>query len=340
MKKRLDIKLVGVLLIVMMVWQGTHAQDLHFSLPFRTPVLLNPALTGAIREDYRVATAYKNQWSSIGAPFQTTYAAYDMRVFNTGESSNRVGVGLSFFNDKAGKTDMGLTQLNLNLAYEVQVGVRKFLSAGVQAGFVQRSANYAGIRWDSQYNGVGYDPSLPSGETNMPQNNSYLDAGAGIGWKQISHSGFTLNCGLAMYHLTFANGSYIDNGNDQLNLRVVLHGEGELELDNHFAILPQLVAVNKGAASELIAGGQIKYVTGEGSKYTDAIVPSTVSLGCYYRYQDAVIVAVVYDYKRVLSIAVNYDFNVSSLKVASSSRGGIELSLVFTGFFEKQTINL
>jgi len=340
MKIRFDIKPFGALLILLMVSQGAHAQDLHFSLPFRTPVLLNPALTGDIREDYRVATAYKNQWSSIGAPFQTTYAAYDMRVFNTGESSNRVGVGLSFFNDKAGKTDMGLTQLNLNLAYEVQVGIRKFLSAGVQAGFVQRSANYAGIRWDSQYNGVGYDPSLPSGEANVPQNNSYLDAGAGVGWKQISHSGFTLNCGLAVYHLTAANGSYIANGTDQLNLRMVLHGEGEWELDNHFTIIPQLVAMNKGAAYEFNAGGQVKYVTGEGSKYTDAIVPSTVSLGCYYRYLDAVIVAVVYDYKRVLSIGVNYDFNVSSLKAASSSRGGIELSLVFRGFFDKQTINL
>jgi len=340
MQNQSGIALKGTMLILLLAWQAAHAQDLHFSLPFRAPLLLNPALTGAIQEDYRVASAYKNQWSTIGAPFQTTYASYDMRVLRTGESSNRVGAGISFFNDKAGKTNMGLTQLNLNLAYEVQVSARKYLSAGVQAGFVQRSANYAGIKWDSQYNGVRYDPSLPSGETNMPQNNSYIDAGVGVGWKQTSHNEFTLRCGLAVYHLTAANGSYFDNGTDQVNLRVVLHGEGELELDDHFTILPQLFAVNKGAAYEINAGGLVKYVTGEGSKYTDAVVPSTVSLGCYYRYLDAVIVAVLYDYKRVLSIGVNYDFNVSSLKAASSGRGGIELSLVFTGFFEKQTINL
>ncbi|HIA36233.1 MAG TPA: type IX secretion system membrane protein PorP/SprF [Flavobacteriales bacterium] len=330
----------GSLILLVFAWHVIHAQDLHFSTPFRAPLLLNPALTGAMPEDYRVVSAYKNQWASVGAPFKTIYASYDMHLLSTNDNNNGLDAGMSFFNDKAGKTSMGLTQLNLILSYKFQIKEVQFLSAGVQMGYVQRSINYEGIKWDSQYNGVGYDPALPTGEMSLLQNNSYLDAGAGITWKYIPSKKFFAKLGGAMYHLTMANGSYLEAAEDQLNLKMVLHGEGEMVLNDQFAILPQLVAFKKGAAFEVNAGSFLKYVTGERSKYTDAMIPSTISVGCFYRYLDAVIASVLYEYRRILSIGISYDLNVSPLKVASSSRGGIEITLQYRGFFEKGHIKL
>ena len=330
----------GGLLLLVFVCHFSDAQDLHFSTPFMAPLLLNPALTGAMPEDFRVASAYKNQWASVGAPFKTIYTSFDMPLLSATANNKSLGAGMSFFNDKAGKTSMGLTQLNLNFSYKFQIKEVQFLAAGVQMGYVQRSINYEGIKWDSQYNGVGYDPALPTGEMSLLQNNSYLDAGAGITWEYIPSKKFFAKLGGAMYHLTMANASYLEAAEDQLNLKMVLHGEAEMVLNDQFAILPQLVALKKGAAFEVNAGGFLKYVTGERSKYTDAMIPSTISVGCFYRYLDAVIASVLYEYRRILSIGVSYDLNVSPLKIASSSRGGIEITLQYRGFFEKGHIKL
>ncbi len=323
----------GSLLLLVFVFQISYAQDLHFSTPFQTPLLLNPALTGAMSEDFRVASAYKNQWASIGTPFQTIYASYDMRLSGINSNYNGLGAGLSFFNDKAGKTSMGLTQFNFDISYEFQIKEVQFISGGVQAGLVQRSINFEGIKWDSQYNGVGYDPSLVSGEMYLPQNNSYADAAAGITWKYVPSKKFYARLGWAIHHLPMVNGTYLVEGEDQLNVKMVFHGEGEMAINNQFAILPQLVALKKGRAFEVNAGGFIKYITGEQSKYTDAAIPSTISFGCFYRYMDAIIASVLYQYKRTLLIGVSYDLNLSPLKAASSSRGGIEISLKYSGFF-------
>ena len=111
----------GIFLVFLMVVQCANAQDLHFSLPFRTPLLLNPALTGGSSGNYRIVTAYKNQWSTIATPFQTIYASYDMRLLHENAGDNHLGLGLSFYRDKAGKTNMGLSQLNLSLAYEIKM---------------------------------------------------------------------------------------------------------------------------------------------------------------------------------------------------------------------------
>jgi type IX secretion system PorP/SprF family membrane protein len=331
---------IGGLLVALLFSWSINAQDLHFSVPYRTSLQLNPALTGAIPGDYRIMSAYKNQWASIGAPFQTIYGSFDMKLLNTNEDNNHLGSGISFFSDKAGKTSMGLTQMNLHFAYEFKIGNAQFLSGGIQAGFVQRSANYEGIKWDVQYNGVGYDPALPSGETNLPQNRSYLDAGAGITWEYVPNKKFKAKIGWATYHLTMANASYLDGGADQLKLRMALHGEAELMLNEQFTLLPQFVSMLKGPSLEIIAGGFVKYVTGERSKYTDATIPSTLSLGAFYRYDDAVIVSLIYEYRQLISIGVSYDVNLSPLKAASASRGGAEITLVINGLFEKQVIKL
>jgi type IX secretion system PorP/SprF family membrane protein len=314
------------------------AQDLHFSLPNRTPMLLNPSLAGAFFGDYRVASAYKSQWSSISTPFQTLYGSYDMKLASSNE--NHMGFGLSFFNDKAGKTSMGSTQLTLCLAYEFQIQEKHYVAGGLQMGFVQRSAIFDNVKWDNQFDGVGYDPSLPSGENEFPQSHTYLDAGAGFNWKYVPDNKLTARIGVAMYHINMPNDSYILGGDDQLNFRSVMHASAMYILNKHYAVEPKLFFVHKGGAMEVTAGSLVRYVTGEHSLYTNATRPSSISMGCFYRYGDAVIASLLYDYHRSLSLGVNYDLNISSLRAVSSLRGGIEISLIFKGFYEKQHIKL
>ena len=58
--------------------------------------------------------------------------------------------------------------------------------------------------------------------------------------------------------------------------------------------------------------------------------PATFYLGGHYRLDDAIIATVGLDYKN-FRFGASYDINTSTLKEASSGRGGIELSLVYTG---------
>ena len=326
--------------LLLMVGALAVAQDLHYSLPFRTPLLLNPALTGEAESHYRVVSAYKSQWSAIETPYRTIYTSYDMRLVQEEDKDKYMAVGLALYNDKAGKTKMGLNQLNLSVASGVRLNILHFFTGGIQMGFAQRSAVYDGIKWDNQYNGAGYDPSLPSGETNLPENYSYLDLGAGVSWRYTPLNYYSLKFGYSISHFNKAKSTYFDDGTDKQNIRMIFHINGDWEVNKQFSLLPKLFVVKKGSSIEFNGGGFVQYITGESSKYTNFITASTVSIGCFYRYNDAVIASVLYDYKRILSIAASYDFNISSLRVASSARGGVEISLIYKGFFDQQRIKL
>ena len=52
--------------------KNCHAQDIHFSQFFETPLLRNPALAGIFSGDLRIQAVYRNQWNSVTVPYQTT----------------------------------------------------------------------------------------------------------------------------------------------------------------------------------------------------------------------------------------------------------------------------
>ena len=54
----------------------TKGQDYRYSQFYNAPLLLNPALTGEPKTDYRLNANYKNQWSSVTDGFKTTAASF------------------------------------------------------------------------------------------------------------------------------------------------------------------------------------------------------------------------------------------------------------------------
>ncbi|MEY2899460.1 MAG: hypothetical protein RL138_1513, partial [Bacteroidota bacterium] len=53
-------------------------------------------------------------------------------------------------------------------------------------------------------------------------------------------------------------------------------------------------------------------------------------IGASYRWKDAFTPVLGFEWNRI-RLLFNYDINISSLKVASLARGGLELSLVYIG---------
>jgi hypothetical protein len=56
--------------------------------------------------------------------------------------------------------------------------------------------------------------------------------------------------------------------------------------------------------------------------------PTNFFIGAWYRFQDAIIPYIGLEYNGLL-IGASYDANTSSLKPASQTRGGMELSIVY-----------
>ena len=77
----------------------------------------------------------------------------------------------------------------------------------------------------------------------------------------------------------------------------------------------------------------------EQSRYTGWVTETALVAGIYYRLQDATFVNLRIDWND-FSFGVNYDFNISTLQIASSSRGGMEFCVMYKkALLQKQRYN-
>src|ERR1044072_5361619 len=156
------------------------AQDVHFSQSTEAPLLLNPSQAG-MGHDVLVNLNYKSQWKSVTTPYKTINVGADFTVF--GKANERhMGIGLNVFSDKAGDGSMGTTFGALDISGVLRASGNNLISGGVSCGFGQRTLVYNNLTWDNQYDGMGHNPSLSSGEPGTFSNYNMFDVSAGVSW--------------------------------------------------------------------------------------------------------------------------------------------------------------
>lgn len=307
---------------------------------YDSPLFINPATAGAFGGDYRLTSNYKNQWKSISSPYKTIAASADMKIFRNGiDKKNYLGAGLSFLRDKAGKSNMGLMQVNLNVSYKLKISDKSGIAAGAMAGLAQRSINTAGLRWDNQFDGAHYDPNRPSGEYALAESFNNIDLGAGLEYRFYdSHSKTRIILGASCLHLHQPKLAY--RSSDPLYRKYLGYTSAQIRLPKiPVSIHPQVMYALQGPYQEILAGGNVRYSFGADNSDDEVILntytltSSSVYAGLLYRVKDALVVTAGLELRKALSIGVSYDLNVSKLKVASALRGGMELSLIYKGFF-------
>lgn len=311
-----------------------NAQDVHFSQSTETPLLLNPA-QAALGHDVLAVINFKDQWKSVGSSYRTFNVSTDVAVLKKSTGS-RMGIGIDVFSDKAGDAKMGTTTGALHLSGVIAADDHNLLSAGVSGGFGQRSLSYDKLYWDSQYNGMQYDATLPSGEPLTFANHGYLDLSAGVGWfygdghsTLSSNDARTINLGFAVHHINKPVYSFYGDQDQRLPIKYIFHGQADIGIKNYSLILePSYLVMIQGGHREITPGMIVKYTPREASKYTGRIKASAFLLGGYFRVKDAVVIATGYEFSN-WSIRMSYDVNVSNLKTATQARGGFELALSF-----------
>ncbi len=317
---------------------GVHtllAQDIHFSQFNNTPMAINPALTGLFDGNYRLATNYKNQWSAITNPFSTSYSSFDMNIGKGKKTKGYLNAGLSFFSDKAGKSKMGTNAIGLNVSYNAKITKTGYLAAGIQSGYIQKSVNLNGLKWDDQYNGSDYDPNQPTSEARFGSNTvSTPDFAAGIAYTDQLNEDVKLEVGAAYFHLTKPSMGFAVK--DALPRKLSTHAKCDYHIKNtNTLIVPTIIYLKQGSLMEMNVGGMVKYVLGLDSKYTGENIANSIAFGGLYRSRDAIVLMGSFDYKKYLTVGLSYDINVSKLTAVTSGRGGIEIAIVYRGVFTK-----
>jgi type IX secretion system PorP/SprF family membrane protein len=310
------------------------AQDIHFSQFSETPLLRNPALAGIFNGDVRVQAVFRNQWSSVTVPFQTSSLNGEYKL-PVGHSDDFLTIGGAILYDKAGTISLTSTSVLPVLNYHKSLSDERnmYLSAGFSAGLVQRKFDLSKMTTNNQYNGTDYDATLATGETLSNSNNTYFDGSAGLSFNsQVgdnAENNFYL--GIAYHHFNpQAKMSFYSNSSTPLNPKWVYSAGLRTALDNYTYLTFYGDYSAQGPYSEIIGG--MLY-----SKKLDEYPDDphyVISGGAFLRWDDAVIPVVKLE-TAPLTFALSYDVNISALKASSQSRGGFELSVSYQNFINR-----
>ncbi|CAN5289987.1 hypothetical protein BH11BAC6_BH11BAC6_13290 [soil metagenome] len=326
----MNIKTITVILFCIGNSILSHAQDLHFSQYFNSPLLVNPANTGFAPDvDYRIGVNYRKQWAGItDNPYKTMGVWGDVQLFNNRFDNGWVGLGGVILSDKAGSGGLTSTKGYASVAYHQLVGQYSLLSAGFNIGFASKRIDFSKLTFDNQWNGEFFDNvNVPSNEPVAYNAVTYADIQLGLNYAFFPSDNAYFNGGFSIMHLNRPKESFYKEStvDPRLQPRYNLFLNGSYKINDQWILNPNVYVSKMGNTWETVAGLNAHYnLSGDGS--------SQVIGGLYLRLKDAIIPMFGYQWN-TLAITVNYDATSSTLGTYAQTRGAYELSIVKSGFF-------
>ncbi len=319
---------IVILFIVSLV--ECSCQDLSLTQFHNLPALVNSAATGDFPEDFRITAGHKTQWGALTHPFKTNFFSAEGNLTKS-RKGNYSSLGIIAITDKAGKSGYSASIFRALGAYRFKLSQYKSLSFGMELGFNQRKFSLDGLAWDSQFNGAGYDPTLPSNEFFSNQTVNDLDTGFGAEFRNENVRKLFWKTGIGFHHY-YQERTVLENGRDKhptlAQAYFIAEQRNGVFMLRYYALL-QTQNISGAISSSL--GGELFYRFNPDSKYTNFSTSSSVSIGALYRYNDAVSALMGFEYKRILRTSISYDFTVSSWKSANGFRGGPEIMITYLG---------
>jgi type IX secretion system PorP/SprF family membrane protein len=318
-------KIFRWVVIVFLFPQLLHAQDIHFSQFYSSPLTLNAANTGNYEGDYRIMNTYRSQWAKIDPGYLTNALGFDKQFFI---GNNKLSAGFLFVYDRSGVNYLKSNQLNLSVAYHKEIG-NHHLHAGLKGAWVFRAIDRSKISYPDQFNNSTglFDPSLTTAERLLDDKHSYTDFGAGIGWnatfgKHMPEIGFSL------FHLNKPNDGFY-NIKSKMAMRKCLTVGDQWEVSDNIKLKPRFMFMEQVKANDFIFGATVaRKLNYTDSKFTE------LNFGLYVRssfssQSDAIVPVLGVKYS-LFDIGISYDINISNLEVATDKRGGFEISIIYT----------
>lgn len=170
-------------------------QDIQFSQFYSAPLYVNPAFAGSAHKD-RIILHQRLQWPKLTGKYITSLISAD-----TYFPKYKSGLGILAIKDWQGDNTITSTEIGIQYSYELYLNERYTFRPGLQMSYVNRSINYASLRFPDQFDDdQGYFGPGNSGSDRI----HYADASAG-GIFYDDKMWF----GVAVSHLNRPNQSFI-----------------------------------------------------------------------------------------------------------------------------------
>ena len=331
-----------VIVVATLATFTAQSQDIHFSQFYNQASWLNPALVGNYDGSYRIAAIYRDQWASaVGKEaFRTVGADVDFCLLEGYLRTDKLAIGVGFFNDRSGAAGLSVLNASLSVAYHKGFGKQgqHRLSVALQGAIIQKRVEDP--RFADQFLGHNQTPSNASAEN---FNRGFLrgDMNLGLYWRSNIKDKVKLGIGFGAYHLitpkesmvtSVTSGTTDKNGVLPRKFNVDFNVEAFLTKKGNVSLSPAFLLMYQGPFMEVLPGLSATYYFNTGFRNNNS-----VSLGLRYRYagisggtSDAVIPMANVEFRN-LRLGFAYDVNVSSLKASTTNRGGFEISLAYVG---------
>jgi len=309
---------LAVLLLNVAALNSKAQTDPHFSQYYAYPLWLNPALTGVIDGDYRASVNFKQQWGAISNAYLTGGASFDVAP------AKNLAFGATVLNQSAGELDFNYLTALVSGSYRIRFGLTglQMVSFGLQAGFVNRSFDLSQARFGNQFNPVtGYEGSTPSSESFSSTSSFVPDINAGIMYFDGNpDQNVNVFMGASAAHLNRPIERFSDNST-RTPIRFTAHGGARVRASETLDIVPNALVMYQGNTNEISLGAYAQFMVNN---------QSNILFGGNYRIKDASIAFVGLQFKNMV-FGLSYDVNTSTLRRASNSSGGLELSISLIG---------
>ncbi|MEL6924912.1 MAG: PorP/SprF family type IX secretion system membrane protein [Bacteroidota bacterium] len=346
MKTRLRTKTLSFLLFFLFS-VSLSAQDIHWSQFTNSPLNLSPALTGVHRGDVRFSANYRNQWKNVPVHYMTFAGGADMKFFNKNDDNGFFAGGLIFDYDRAGDSELSWTKLGLNGSYTRGLNLKNFLTFGAQLGLNQRAFSTQNLRFDNQWDGEIFNPTLGSKETFDGTTRGFFDFSAGLNYHFQAQTAYTprtdksdrnrLDLGVALFHINQPNVSFYEEDEHNLAARWSAYGKAILAIAEKFDLALLGLYQNQNPHEEIVVGGGLKLHLVQ-DPYGNHFYERALQFGVNYRiskeledglWGDAIIPNIELHYGPWL-FGASYDFTLSQFQTGTiGRRGGPEFSLIY-----------
>ncbi len=308
-------------LFVLFFLNTIKAQDIHFSQFYSTPLQINPAKTGFIIGDYRLASSYRSQWASITLPYVTVSGSTDLSFISGKKKKDIFGIGLMIFNDAAGDSRFNTTYIGVTTALNQSIDKfnKQYIGLGVMGAYCLSNINYNQLRWDEQYEGGIFTETFPIGI------NDYYDLSVGSEYNNLINRYTNITAGAAVYHLFKPNQTFNNDGASKIYRKLVVNVGANLGMGNRFSAYPKILFSKQGPFNELVFGYLQRY-----SMNYNYLNDYGIYIGGFIRWNDAFIFVTKFDLNK-FTMGISYDVNFSHLALVSRGVGGPELSVLYTG---------
>ncbi len=319
-------KILSTLTVCVAMISVASAQDPNFSQFFASPLTLNPALTGKFDGVYRVAGNFRDQWPTINSAFVTKTGSIDFGILkNRLTDIDQLGVGILAMTDRAGDGVLVTNSAGLSLAYHKGLDENGYhqIGAGFQGTYTNKRLDITKVVFEDELTPLGFVPGT-TGEifTNKQINVSYVDVNAGVLYSGTTNGYNNFYIGASMYHINRPKESF-QGGQYLLAARTTLQAGGKIPIGSYNFLHVSAIHSIQAKAHNTVAGGAFSYNVNQNEEN-----PVNVFIGGWYRFNDAAIPYIGLEFSGI-HIGATYDANTSSLKPASNTRGGMEISLIY-----------